>query len=377
LRALAILVVVVWHIAVRTFRLTLKGPMVNSDNAGFLHWMPHGEIGVSLFFFISGFIIVRPFLEHTQTMAPRDILPFYTRRLLRIAPPHYLMVTIAMVVLGVIGYQPERAVSFQTSHQSLWASYAASLFYANGLVFGTPPRLNPPTWSLEIEMQFYLIAPAIIMLYLRAGNRLGMRLAGIGAFAFAVLTFGVIAALGAYSPLRWTVISYMYLFLLGVFVAGREVAAGVQNRRSGGGDALFVAGVILLAGSGLFRDQMSPVADALRLAVTMAAVLALFYGAMVGRIASTWLGSKWIALIGAMSYSIYLTHVVVIQALATILFKVVDAGDTAGNMALALGACVPAVLGVGMSYYVVVERRFMRLGRHARQPGWKVQAARG
>ena len=363
LRALAIALVVCWHVSVRVFRLTMVGPFDASDNAGFLRWVPHGEIGVSLFFFISGFIIVRPFMNGSQGMSLPEIGRFFLRRLLRIAPPHVILVTLAFVALAVAGYRPERAVNFDAAHQSLPASYGASLLFINGLVFHTPPRLNPPTWSLEIEMQFYLFSPFIVMSFLayQRWTRGGV-LSFLPSLTAAGIVTVVIGCLGAYSPFRWTLVSYLHLFLLGVLVASCEVSGRsriqIPARRY---DVLFLLGFAVLVFTGLFRDWNSFGAVGLRVFATMFAVSAMFYGAVRGRRAPAVLANRWIALLGAMSYSIYLTHVAVIQLALTLVFRKVEFNHDAANLLLAAACGVPLVILAGAAYYIAIERRFLRV----------------
>lgn len=378
LRALAIAIVIVWHVAIRVFRLTLAGPMVASDDAGFLHDLPHGEVGVSLFFFISGFIIARPFLSRDRRMSAGEVRRFYLRRLIRIAPPHLILIAAAFLALAVAGYRPARAVSFEAAGQSLWASLAASVLYLNGLLFHSPPRLNPPTWSLEIEMQFYLAFPLLLALYVRLWARAPAWAASIlPPAAGLAISLWAYSHGGAYGPLRWTVLAYTHLFLLGISIARLEVSAAPRAERSAArDDGLFVLGLGLLLATGLFRDLQSEAAYAIRAVATMGAVLLLFHGATRGRIARRLLSNRWIALAGAMSYSIYLTHVAVIQLAATILFKIVDLHAAVANMTLALLVLTPPVLVVGGAYYIVVERFFMTIGHHARQPRVAVEAGK-
>ena len=46
----------------------------------------------------------------------------------------------------------------------LWPSLLASLAYSHGLVFGSHSLVNGVAWSLEVEWQFYLLAPLVFLL---------------------------------------------------------------------------------------------------------------------------------------------------------------------------------------------------------------------
>jgi peptidoglycan/LPS O-acetylase OafA/YrhL len=54
------------------------------------------------------------------------------------------------------------------SQTPLPLSYFASLFYQHNMILGAASRILPPLWSLEIEFQFYLLAPFVLTWYARA-----------------------------------------------------------------------------------------------------------------------------------------------------------------------------------------------------------------
>ena len=41
----------------------------------------------------------------------------------------------------------------------------ASLFYSHGLVYGRESAINGVAWSLEIEIQFYLLTPLLVLMF--------------------------------------------------------------------------------------------------------------------------------------------------------------------------------------------------------------------
>src|SRR5262249_16006553 len=60
--------------------------------------------------------------------------------------------------------------------------------YSHNLIFGTMSRISPPTWSLEVDVQFYLLAPLLARVFRisRASTRLSL-------LAVAVVLFSVLA----------------------------------------------------------------------------------------------------------------------------------------------------------------------------------------
>ena len=88
------------------------------------------------------------------------------------------------------------------------------------------------------------------------------------------------------------------------------------------------------------------------------AALAIAFGALAGRIGRKIMGAPWIALIGTMCFSIYLTHVVVIEAISSLLNRLpMHSGVAIWGMDILV--LTPSVLAAGLLYYVVVERPFM------------------
>src|SRR5215475_841526 len=163
LRFLSLFTVMIYHAGMRGERFY---PDPSSAEALISHWQPHGSQAVTLCFFISGYIIAYPFLSGR----PPALKHFFLRRLTRLEPP-YILAMLGCFTLLSIGPAPANAPNYSFTEAPLWHSLMASLTYTHSLVFGQHPRLNPPTWTLEREVQFYLLAPMILYLYSRIRAR--------------------------------------------------------------------------------------------------------------------------------------------------------------------------------------------------------------
>jgi hypothetical protein len=110
--------------------------------------------GVPLFFAISGFILAQPFLrQHVLHGQPVSLKAYFKRRLTRLEPPYILSLLIYATVQAVRHSHP----------RSLILPLLAHIFYIQTFL---PMRtLNFVTWSLEVEVQFYILAPALGYLY--------------------------------------------------------------------------------------------------------------------------------------------------------------------------------------------------------------------
>jgi len=102
-----------------------------------------GDLGVEVFFVLSGFLITRILLAERRRMQP--VRWFLLRRMLRIFPIYYLLIAIMAWV------EPGPA---------LWwcAAYLGNV----RMMTGEPMSLLPHTWSLCVEEHFYLLWPAVV-----------------------------------------------------------------------------------------------------------------------------------------------------------------------------------------------------------------------
>src|SRR4051794_4782019 len=109
--------------------------------------------GVNIFFFISGFILAIPFLkDYVYNQRRVSLKHYYYRRLTRIEPPYIISLTFFLLVAISIMHQP---ISDALKH------FVASAFYVHNVIYNHISTINPVAWTLEIEVQYYLIAPLI------------------------------------------------------------------------------------------------------------------------------------------------------------------------------------------------------------------------
>ncbi len=371
LRFLSIILVMVWHASLRAARHADQLSQFGIPVATLYNYVPHGEIGVDFFFFISAYVITQLFL--VRRGRPVAILDFYRRRARRIYPPYVIIVLICFAILFLAGYKPASAPTAAESTTSLTSSFLASLFYMHGLLFGAAPRLNPPMWSLEIEIQFYLLSPLLWMVLSRLSPRRRVAALWVALAVFVILP-GLIKL---YYPMderfRSGLFTHMYLFTAGALAAEFDLSRTLQlgGRQRAGYDILLLTGLVLLLGLGevLTSVDATPAAGWPNIAVDTGILLgiaAIFLGAMRGRLGRLVFGYPWICLVGTMCYSIYLTHVVVMQGVADKLLSHLHFA----NPFLIWGAwfCVllPTAIAVGAVFYVFVERPFMSARRSVR-----------
>ena len=153
-RGIAALMVVFTHVGF------LSGRAVAGPWAG---WLSRLDFGVTLFFLLSGFLLFRPFVQAAYGRRPAvPVRPYLRRRFLRIYPA-FLIVLVANYLITPTSreFNAERWISTALLIQNYTGNFGNQL---PGLV---------QTWSLAIEMSFYLALPLLAWLVLGSGTAAG------------------------------------------------------------------------------------------------------------------------------------------------------------------------------------------------------------
>ncbi len=130
-------------------------------HAGLEHYVP-GGFGVTVFFFLSGFLITTLMRTEFEKSGTLSVKAFYLRRVLRILPPFYFVLTLATILTSVgflSGDLIRQAVASQYLHYAnYWIVYQGT----SGQALGTGVY-----WSLAIEEHFYFLFPWLYLLMRR------------------------------------------------------------------------------------------------------------------------------------------------------------------------------------------------------------------
>jgi peptidoglycan/LPS O-acetylase OafA/YrhL len=129
------------------------------------HSMPErdlpGGFGVTVFFFLSGYLITTLLRQEAENTSTISLKNFYMRRVLRIFPPCYVTVLMvaALTRLGFV-YNAE-------SYKSLAAAFLYWSNYWNILGWGNLPGGLGVLWSLAVEEHYYLVFPLLYLFLFR------------------------------------------------------------------------------------------------------------------------------------------------------------------------------------------------------------------
>lgn len=164
-----------------------------------------GKAPVLVFFALSGYWVHRVWTSRYRT-SRRPWLTFIISRWWRIAPVMVLASGLSLGVMALLGDGGLAAIGAMPVRQALSTLFA--LGYAE-----MPVRPLGPAWSLDIEMQFYLVAPALVLLVRRVpavvalAAGYGVYLAGLAIYPGVVLTsflpffvIGMVAAEHRWNP---------------------------------------------------------------------------------------------------------------------------------------------------------------------------------
>lgn len=340
LRFIAISSVILFHMMEELERRAGHPIEIQPRYTLFAQLVNHGNRGVLLFFVISGYIIARPFLrQHRLHGKPVDLGAYYLRRVTRLEPPYVLVLLMTSVVI---------LVAYAGSLRTLLPHLVASILYLHGLEYRSKSTISFVAWSLEIEVQFYILAPLLGTIY-RLRNTIVRRLVMIVLMA-AGSAYAIYASYGPDAILNWTLIGSLQYFMAGFLLADIVEGQQQQSRRGIAWDFVSLVGWPLAF---LWPGEWQ--SEVLLPLLFLMLCLAGFYGPASSR----FFRRPFVALTGGMCYSFYLTHMLAISLVfkATRHLAVLD--DFLANYAVQVAAMMVPVALFGIVYYVVVERPCM------------------
>ncbi|ANE51142.1 acyltransferase family protein [Flavisolibacter tropicus] len=293
-----------------------------------------GVNGMHLFFVISGFILSLPFARmYLNNKEKVSLKRYYLRRLTRLEPPY--LIALFLFFIGHVFIIKKFAVG------QLIPSFFASIFYSHGLIYDRQPLIMPVAWSLEIEVQFYILAPLFCLLF-KIPSRLLRRAALVILAITSVLC----------SSFTTNLLLFLHYFIIGLLLADLYVSkdAKVENSKFS-----FVMGVLALV-------ALISIPSYYWHSLQYAKVLLLFivcYQVLFNSQMKTMFSGKGITLIGGMCYSIYLLHFGIISCFGAIMLSRNTSFDY--NYApLYLIAITLLILLLSAGYFYYIEKPFMK-----------------
>jgi peptidoglycan/LPS O-acetylase OafA/YrhL len=284
--------------------------LVFVSHAGFGHIVP-GGFGVTVFFFLSGYLITSLLCREWDKHNAIAFKAFYLRRLLRLSPPIFvtLLVSIVLVSLGLI----EGSIHIGTLLSQVFFYFNYFSLYGDGVTVISGLGI---LWSLAVEEHFYFIWPALFLLI--AQNRIGLRsMVGLLVLILAWRCFRYFVMGSTFEEIYVSTDtrfdSILYGCVLALMHAKPDEAWTFPPLRS----AVVPIAISLLAivATLLLRDETFR--STLRYTVQGLALMPLFHYAVKYPDALMFRPLNWrfMRTLGLWSYTIYLIHFVIINGL--------------------------------------------------------------
>ena len=364
LRGIAVIAVVWYHV----WQISWQGAVVPVVNLSLQPIAETGWLGVDLFFFISGFVLMLPYAHaHLTGAPPPSLRHFVTRRFLKIVPSYVL----AIAALIAVGYQTYPRLADAVRDVGFHLLFIHNWFaVTNGSIAGV-------MWSLGVEIQFYVLFPLLVLAFVRwpLPSALAMFAIANGWRVWAMFSNHYY-----YAQRLEQLPAYIDYFAAGMLGAFAYVAIATRRpqlaQRRWAFTALSIAGFValgLLVVNCFEHTGDNPWPETWKVqwrSVLALTFLAIALGSMFAvRAYQLALGNRLLLFLAAISYNLYLWH----QPLGRILLKLrlppyatVDPHDDRQWMFAFVFVALAVAIGVATLLTYAFEQPILRLGRRRR-----------
>jgi len=312
--------------------------------------LPGGNLGVTVFFVLSGYLITRLLLEEHGRTGRIDLRAFYLRRVARLLPALLLLLPVYVLVFAR-----------ELTTRELLVTVGATLLYLSSLVqsiWGAMGNLGW-TWSLSVEEHFYIVWPPLLRRLLGARSR-ARALALAGLIALLIVAAATILRIALAGSVRWNEFAYYCTPTRIDALAVGCLLALLGERR----ELHAPAAVGWAALAGIVWCYLNPHfaiggADldlyGLPLATLAGAVLIQAVVARPAGLLARFMGCRPLAHLGTISYGLYLWNLLPGQTFHVLMGRHPGVAGTLG--------CAGAVLALVELSHWYVERPIMRWAR--------------
>jgi peptidoglycan/LPS O-acetylase OafA/YrhL len=339
LRFLAIFMVAIWmHTAHFIDEKFFFGQLVTDTYLR--NFIMEGGYGVAIFFMISGFILSLPFAQghfnKDLQKKPISLKRYYLRRLIRLEPPY--IIALIIFFIGNVW------ILHKYDFQELLPHFFASAFYLHNAVYNSFSYVLPIAWSLEIEVQFYLLAPLLCCIYLIKSKYLRW---------FIFVTVIIASGIYNYQFIMGTVIKFLCCFGIGMLVTDLYCN---QERFINSPYWCFVIGIVAL----LVIIFVPTINSQIGYWIKFFFAAVFFYIVLTNERMKNLFSNRYLTIIGGMCYSIYLLHFGILSLTGRLLQS---SGLNLSNpyfiplYFLLFAGCILIISSV---YFLLIEKPFMK-----------------
>ncbi|HEY4329306.1 MAG TPA: acyltransferase [Phycisphaerae bacterium] len=306
-----------------------------------------GSFGVQLFFVISGFILGLPFAEHHLLGKKKPSLSAYLmRRVTRLEPPYLISLIVYAIALGLYYHWQ---IGDTLKH------FGASVLYLHNQIYNEISTINGVAWSLEVEVQFYLLAPLLAYLFAIRSTKARRWILMMIILAAAALNNALAPPTMRYQGSIANAIQY---FLAGFFLADLHVLnpSFLKSKH------IVWDGIALLSALVMIVSLVAGGGPSGRFTFHLPICIILFYLAGFKSVVfSRFLAFPPIYLVGGMCYTIYLYHGLVIMEGAQLTrFSYLQNAPLWANFLIQFVLHASVTLAVCILLFKLIERPCMK-----------------
>jgi peptidoglycan/LPS O-acetylase OafA/YrhL len=352
LRFLAIITVLLYHLNTvfsKEIGLGLSNALIEMGGAKTIFslawWWVRLDLGVKVFFAISGFVLALPFLKYYLGLSDMKVQlkSYFVRRLTRLEPP-FIITLVLFYLVHIFLLNGDTLVFLK--------HLGAGLIYGHVFIFGTANPINPVTWSLETEAQFYVIIPLIMWIIFKGRN---------SAISFALLLGLIVGSIFFRNEYvfsaHWgrSIFAYFVNFAMGIVVCWGYLKFPKWFKvRLWFYD---IVGLIATFGLFYFYKPQHYIGNQVFFNISIALVMIT---AFKGNIFNWFYTRPLIYIIGGMCYSIYLIHYAFLHlSIKWTKLEWIEGMSYTGNLGIQVLIGVPLVLLVSSVFFRYFERPFM------------------
>lgn len=340
-----VLVAFVMHLGTLMVSAQLQESSIGNKWYQILFW--EGAYGVQLFFMVSGFILSLPFAKHAFENAKEvKLKDYYWRRVTRIEPLYivtmvlFLLMRVLILKTGTFG--------------ELMPNFWASIFYVHNAVYLDASAINGVAWSLEIEIQFYIVAPLLCQIYKLKNTVLRQSI-----FVAAILACTILFSANQFKQ-PYNLLDKLNFFLSGMFLTDLYINRKQEHNSIGLALLASAAFVMFLFVRTIPYDlSVAPLDNGWHLA-KLTVVAVFFYLVLTNKYLKRLMSIKLITVIGGMCYSIYLLHMGIFGLLRHKVFATHWVNNLPLNIFLLYLFSIVAVLLVSAIFFIAIEKPTMR-----------------
>jgi peptidoglycan/LPS O-acetylase OafA/YrhL len=348
MRFFAIFTVLIFHLNT-AFSKEIKLEYTNDlPTASFFNigwWIIRLDVGVKVFFAISGFILAIPFLKQYLNLGKKVVLKdYFIKRLTRLEPPF---------ILSLIAFFFVHLLILHADFYDLLKSFFAGLFYAHFFIFGYPNPINPVTWSLETEAQFYIIIPFFLYCIFYFKNKWTRLLLFILIFLMSIFSKNWIMKSDLFN-IKASLAVFLINFMVGIVVAYLYLTSfyffKIKNHLWD-----FIGLFAVFCMFYFYKPQL----EKLNILFLNLTVFLFFISVFKGKITNWFYTRPIIYTIGGMCYSIYLLHYAFFHLSIKVTSKICFFSDYNFNLIVQILITIPLVLAISALFFVFIEKPFM------------------